>query len=329
MTRNVAQVFSKAVRQKELDRYTGLILAEWQKATASIMAVAKTCSEANGTLSAQDKRELFKRLPFGQSVFSKLAAIGSDTRLQKPRLLKLLPPNYSTIYEVSHLSDAKLGEAIKGEIITPKASRSDIVSFAKGAARRRRKHIGAANHSVAFFAEIKLPSTADAHLIQMVNGWMRELENQWGAEVVRLIDLPAYDRLVARYQRNLDRHHQSVLLKLKSLVRKRVIERKKEAKQRGARWGFESDETDLNVLPGELEERIRRVLQILGEGDNYSALHSQAERLADMSAADTVARKLGNLFPFAESLEETPQTLQVKSKGKSKSTKRDFSKLKV
>ena len=130
------------VRRDEVDRFASLIAVGWRQATESIMAVAKSCSEAESNLLPEEKKELFAILPFGQSVFSKLVAIGNDKRLSRPRVQKLLPPSYSTIYEVSHLPDDKLKEAIAEEALTPKAKRSDIIAYLKSTHKNRKMDVG-------------------------------------------------------------------------------------------------------------------------------------------------------------------------------------------
>ena len=124
-------------RQRTVDKYLQEISNGWHETTKSILAVAKICAEANSDLAPDEKRELLKNLPFGASVFSKLAKIGSDPRLKKQAIAKLLPPNYSTIYEVSHLSDDRLQAAVKRKILTPEASRAQIASFVQNRASVR------------------------------------------------------------------------------------------------------------------------------------------------------------------------------------------------
>ena len=93
--------------------YANRIRAHWQRATASIMEVARLCAEANNRLSAAQKKQLVKVLPFSGPTFSKLAQIGDDRRLHSNRLQKLLPPSYSIIYSVGQLEDGELKAAIK------------------------------------------------------------------------------------------------------------------------------------------------------------------------------------------------------------------------
>ena len=63
---------------KKLSAYLKRINIGWQKATDSIMEVAKVCAEASEVLAPHEKRTLLANLPFSVATFSKLVAIGSD-----------------------------------------------------------------------------------------------------------------------------------------------------------------------------------------------------------------------------------------------------------
>jgi hypothetical protein len=69
-----------------------LIRANWHKAVDSILEVARLCAQANERLDADQKKQLFKLLPFSHPVFSKLAQIGSDERLYEEDVRKRRQP---------------------------------------------------------------------------------------------------------------------------------------------------------------------------------------------------------------------------------------------
>src|SRR5215204_6241098 len=87
------------------------IIKNWRKA-ADISAVAGLCAGANKELSRKEKKEFYSGLPFGRTVFCKLARIGSDPRLHQEGIDKLLPANYSMQYEITKLTDEELQAAI-------------------------------------------------------------------------------------------------------------------------------------------------------------------------------------------------------------------------
>src|SRR5437899_5769510 len=72
---------AKAVEGK-VAQYAERISANWHSTTASIMKVAEDCYSAREELSVPEKHDLIQRLPFGESMFSKLASIGGDERLK-------------------------------------------------------------------------------------------------------------------------------------------------------------------------------------------------------------------------------------------------------
>jgi hypothetical protein len=67
----------------------------------SFWAFARDCVEANENLTPADRKLLVKSVPFGQSAFSKFVMCGSNKRLQKPEVICLLPPAYTTVYAVN------------------------------------------------------------------------------------------------------------------------------------------------------------------------------------------------------------------------------------
>jgi hypothetical protein len=61
--------------------YVRDINQNWQRGVEAFMQVARVCAEANARLTAAEKSELIRSLPFGNTAFSKFVQIGSDTRL--------------------------------------------------------------------------------------------------------------------------------------------------------------------------------------------------------------------------------------------------------
>jgi hypothetical protein len=332
MSRQSRSSLIGTISQKKLKGYRQRIAENWRKATTSIVEVAKVCAEANNSLSPAEKKLLFEGLPFGQAVFSKLAAIGDDTRLHTPQMLKHLPPNYSIIYEVTHLEDKKLKAAVANKAITPSISRSEIVSLVKGAKDRQRKHILPDDKSdkFVFFAEIRVPVDLKKDEIAKINQFLAELEKSNRAKVTRPIDLPEYTRLVHRYELALSRYYDRILSIMRSLLRKEISKQKSSEKTKGRKWGLLVDETDLNVLPHELDDRIKQVLETLGRESDYDDLRKKAEQRTDTKLLNSIAQKLDVKFPFAQVSDEAAWSETKKSIGEiTKREPRDFSSLKV
>jgi len=108
--------------------YVDKIIKYWRKA-ADISAVAGLCAGANKELSRKEKKEFYSGLPFGRTVFCKLARIGSDPRLHQEGIDTLLPANYSMQYEITKLTDEELQAAIDQNIIHTRAKRADLLDW--------------------------------------------------------------------------------------------------------------------------------------------------------------------------------------------------------
>jgi hypothetical protein len=108
-------ILAKAGEEK-IAQYAKRISAKWHSTTASIMMVAEECYSAREELEdASEKRDLIRRLPFGESMFSKLASIGGDKRLKENQAL--LSPSISTIDLIRKLPDDKFELAKKEKVL--------------------------------------------------------------------------------------------------------------------------------------------------------------------------------------------------------------------
>jgi hypothetical protein len=178
--------------------YADRIDAHWQKLTASIMAVARVCAEANEALTANQKKELFKLLPFGHPTFSKLAQIGKDKRLQTAKVQKLLPPSFSAIYEATQLEDEDLKAAIKQEVITPKARRSDIEDFRRSRDPNTKVEEESTRLELpdGFYAAIRLTDLTGVMTVERVaqiESFLDQIRTEFDAEIIRPRDRHAVD----------------------------------------------------------------------------------------------------------------------------------------
>src|SRR5262245_29758378 len=99
-----------------------------------MMEVARLCCEASQLLTASEKKQLIKRLPFKESTFSKFVQIGKDARLHKLHARRQLPPHYTIAYPLTRLTD----EQLKQGVINPDMKRADLQGWLK--ARRLWMH---------------------------------------------------------------------------------------------------------------------------------------------------------------------------------------------
>jgi hypothetical protein len=122
----IARSFIEGVKDV-IEDFVSKITTCWYRSTKAIFDTATICKLADEQLSPAQKKKLLKRLPFGESTFSKLVQIGKDQRI--PKSIKRLPPSMSTMYEVTLLSDEQLEQAKEADIISAEATRDSIKLF--------------------------------------------------------------------------------------------------------------------------------------------------------------------------------------------------------
>jgi hypothetical protein len=104
----------------------------WFGAREDFIASARILVQAKDQKLDAGKWERLKHaLPVSDSVIKKLLPIGRDARLRKPALYKLLPSNYSIIYEITQLNDEELESAIKDGQISPRMHRASFIAWRK------------------------------------------------------------------------------------------------------------------------------------------------------------------------------------------------------
>jgi hypothetical protein len=248
--------------------YADRIRAHWHRATASIMEVAHLCAEANNRLSAPNKKELVKVLPFSGPTFSKLAQIGGDRRLQSIRVRKLLPPSYSIIYSVGQLEDDELKAAVKDGIITPTLKRSDLDDWMeKKKYREKRIKPPQLNLPDVLYAAIHLTDEPSPEQIERLDKMLDQIRIEFNAEIIRPRDryAEAMGRWLRRVQQYLRRLARRIVLdsKKKALAQfRRRSRRRMTTQDRSRAWGFAWDETSIDDDAD--DERIRFVLDTIG-----------------------------------------------------------------
>jgi hypothetical protein len=107
--------------------YATRINHHWRRTVEGILSVAKDCAAAKRELTDTEKQELYKRLPFGKSMFSKLATIGENDRLFEHR--ELLPASISTLYMLCGLSNERFELAIAEGVVRPDMTRDELEAW--------------------------------------------------------------------------------------------------------------------------------------------------------------------------------------------------------
>ena len=120
--------------------YVQLITSAWFRSLDSIFEVCQLCAEADENLDGAERQAMVASLPFDRTQFVKLAKIGCTLRLRDPKILPLLPPHHTILYELAGLNDEELTAAAESGIVHPKMSRRSLIGWIN--ARRRRDQSG-------------------------------------------------------------------------------------------------------------------------------------------------------------------------------------------
>ncbi|MGZ4987724.1 MAG: hypothetical protein ACXWBP_06780 [Limisphaerales bacterium] len=174
----------------ELGRQIG---ASWQKATAQILDTAELCDLAFRRHALRGLPTVLRTAQMGRTTFMKLVVIGRDQRLRQ--IEAQLPPAFSTIYAVSHLSDAVLGEAMRAGLIHPNVRRAEIEALRKPNDKVTKqaaelpatvREIAAGGHY-----ELMLPKDVRADHCEQIGQILHGLQTKFGVEIVSFKALEA------------------------------------------------------------------------------------------------------------------------------------------
>jgi hypothetical protein len=120
-------------RNAFIESYAQQISNALHTSVAEILLAGKFCARARTVFTQAERGLLLSRLGFREPAFrSKMVRIGNDVRLKAIR--KLLPPNYSIIYEIALLDDEQLELAKRKHLIRPDVTREKIKEFRKSGA---------------------------------------------------------------------------------------------------------------------------------------------------------------------------------------------------
>jgi hypothetical protein len=244
-----------------VDRYLSGIKKHWHVAANSIMQASVLCAKANVELDVIDKRKLISALPFARPTFSKLVAIGRDKRLLKREVQRLLPPNYSTIYEISHLDDSQLKQAIESKVLKPTVRRADIVAWREGSVEETRK--------LPLYASLRLTKELSSRKMNSLRKDLDALANEYELELSRPED--AHSQKL----RNSDQRMQSFIVRKARELIKRSVRIRSQGKTKAQRKKlFHADEMEIDSSMTESE--ILQVLIFNGCEDGFENIRQEA-----------------------------------------------------
>jgi hypothetical protein len=118
------------VRNNTLD-YAEKIQGAWQQASRSILEVAELLCDAEDNLLEYEWEDLVEELPFSGTTTEKLIAIGRSSQLVDTDNQKYLPPHWTSLYELSLLSEEAFKNGVDEGLIYSGAIREDITEYRK------------------------------------------------------------------------------------------------------------------------------------------------------------------------------------------------------
>ena len=117
---------------KKIKEYAQQIDAHWRSALTSILDVGKVLNVALEDVGRKEwVRMVDNVLPFTRRTAEKLVKISNDPRLSNVKYAEYLPPHWTSLHELTFLSDDKFEDGIDKGIISADADRKDIVEFVK------------------------------------------------------------------------------------------------------------------------------------------------------------------------------------------------------
>lgn len=108
------------------------ITACWREAFRSILEVGNLLTQAKAALAHGEWEAMCESsLPFSASTASRLMAIAADSRLSNPAHAPFLPPAWTTLYELTKLTDDEFKAGIDAGAIHPELERKALINGAR------------------------------------------------------------------------------------------------------------------------------------------------------------------------------------------------------
>lgn len=269
--------------KKQAQKYINKITIAWHKSLESILEVGNLIKDAYETLDDADYLDVINNLPFGSSAAEKLLAIAQDKRLNSSKYQNLLPPHWTTLYEITSLPKEAFKEAVKNGVITPGAEREEIIQFKRNFEKDPRTASTQSEQSrttpeVAKFAMISLENGFDINSVEAVQKALQSFARKHGLIV------------------NFDESRKGVL----------ALKRQELAKQ-ADRWLEKRNQKYRNKVSHEVVSQVEEALSIkMGENKYHQGtFNSSKNRFLKMEEKDiyTECRKkriLTRYTPFKD-----------------------------
>ena len=122
-------VCTSAQSPPDLQYFVERIDQNWRASVDSVMKVAQLCAQAKGALRPPQQKQLLQKTKLERSVFSKLAKIGADPRIEKLWRADKLPRVWATAHELTMFTDEELAASEAAGIVHPGATRREIKAW--------------------------------------------------------------------------------------------------------------------------------------------------------------------------------------------------------
>lgn len=99
----------------------------WRESVEKILQTSQILVESEKELSDIDFLDMIGQLPMSQSTVSKLLLIGKNNYL--PKKVSYLPPHWTTIYEISTMSNGDIDKGVEEGFINPSSTKKEIDKF--------------------------------------------------------------------------------------------------------------------------------------------------------------------------------------------------------
>jgi len=115
---------------KTIDDYISVINLEWRQAQDRFLKIGELIDHAERALPQTDYITLCDRLPFGKSTRSQL--LSAFRCIQSGRIpVDMVSAGYSTLYQVSQLSDDEIKQANDSGLLRADVKRTELLEFRK------------------------------------------------------------------------------------------------------------------------------------------------------------------------------------------------------
>ena len=110
-----------------IDSYVQRISDSWRESVEKILQTSQILVLSEKELSDIDFLDMVGQLPMSQSTVSKLLLIGKNNYL--PQKVTSLPPHWTTIYEISTMSNDDIDKGVDEGFINPSSTKKEIDKF--------------------------------------------------------------------------------------------------------------------------------------------------------------------------------------------------------